>query len=266
MNRFEIIQLPSKYISEKAAIKFKLASKDLRLLKQKLQVNNICIRGGFIIDTLIGKNPKDIDIFYISQNALSTQKESCICDSFKNTYLTLKNDLSLISNYEIDWGHYGKNELVLPLVECICGYLTQSLDFLSLFVLDINGKVWTNKYGLYCFQNQIWEITPMTWMTYSHFMADKPVDFYDLYTGICLKVIRHIKEGKANKIGPMTKELLENFHYVLQKIKPESERGKNIVGRFNKNELSLVDLKKILAILEIETSELIMIQFSRIIG
>jgi len=255
--RFKIIKLNSKYISSDAKIIFAEAAKDLFFIKKELGLYDIAIRGGFVVDTLIGKKAKDIDIFYIAKKENSDPEVVCNCNLYKTQYETFKSELS-INNYPIDWGHYGNGEAYQPIVNGICGYFTQSVDFMSLLVLDSYGDVWTNSYGLYCLKNRVWEITPMTWMTYLYFMADKKVDFYDLYCGIALKGVRHILSGKAKGIGPMYRELLENLPLTLTQIGVNSKRGENIRSRFNKDALKIQDVESVLNTLDIiHTPEII---------
>jgi hypothetical protein len=265
-NRFEITIVPDKFISREARLAFQKAQFDLQLIKEKLNLHEIAIRGGFVIDTLIGKKSKDIDLFYISKSAHATGKQECTCKKFEKQYSEFSIETKLLKNFEkVDWGHYGKNEVVLPIEQGICGYLTQSLDFLSVFALDSKGNIWTNKFGLHCLETKTWEITPMTWMTYIYFMADGKVDFYDLYVGIGLKIIRHLKEGKASSIGPMTRELLENLYIPLSTIRATKTQKKRIIGKFNKNEIPLQIVSRILTEQRISNRDKIISELKRFV-
>ncbi|MFA6602410.1 MAG: hypothetical protein WCT01_01270 [Candidatus Shapirobacteria bacterium] len=198
----------------------KKLTQELKILTTSLtNVKNIIARGGFILDTLLGTEPNDIDLFYESSKWKTKNWQGCECDSIKSQIISL--NLPLINSRKTDLGHILENEIHLDPVTKVLGFFSHHIDVASMVCLDSSGSIWVNQESLNCIKNKIHEIRFEGWL--QHFIypySDNPFyrNYKTSYCRLLIRGLRMIHSKKYLSVGSNYRNLLENSNPLFNEV------------------------------------------------
>jgi hypothetical protein len=199
-------------------------SGDLKTIKKAIpEIDEIIVRGGFTPDILLGKEPQDIDIFYCVKNKNGEYSVQCRCNKIRNKIDKLK--LEYVGNkYTYDLENSFEKEPRLKPVERTAGFFSYHVDWLSMFCLNSNGNILTNKTTLNFFEKRIHEIRYEGFLPWAYY--PKPTDGNNYYAALAYEMVRgltHIQRREL-KMGKLYSELVENAEFILKGLSQTKEK------------------------------------------
>jgi len=167
-------------------------SNELRKIKKSFpSIDEIIIRGGFVPDILLGKEPKDIDIFYCIKDKNGNYSIKCHCDEIRKQIDRL--NLKFIGKkYKYDLENSFEKEPRLKPIQRTASFFSYHSDWLSMFCLDTNGDIWTNKTTFTYFKKRIHEVRYEGFLPWAYY--PKPTDSNNYYASLAYEAI---KNGKS---------------------------------------------------------------------
>jgi|GEM_PF-4084579 len=199
-------------------------SGDLRNIKKAIpKMDEIIVRGGFTPDILLGKEPQDIDMFYCIKDRNGRYSVRCHCNEVRKKIDKLK--LKYVGNkYDYDLENSFEKEPRLKPIERTAGFFSYHVDWLSMFCLNSDGNILTNKNTLNFFENRIHEIRYEGFLPWAYY--PKPTDGNNYYVALAYEIVRgltHIQRRKL-KMGKLYSELVSNSEFILNKLSQVKER------------------------------------------
>lgn len=196
--------------------KFSKVGKDLTAIKaQSKNIRSIVLRGGGAVDILMDLVPSDFDLFYSYEESGEVITNECRCDEVREAVGRAK--LIYFDKDQIDLENsYEKEPRAEPL-ERTCDLISFHTDYLSIFVVDEKGDVWTNTQAWEYFQKKIYEIRYEGLIPWAYFPSEN--DVYNYYSTFSRSIVRGIGYmAKRNlKAGDNFKILLEHTPYYFEK-------------------------------------------------
>jgi hypothetical protein len=201
---------------------------DLKTVKKAIpEIDEIIVRGGFTPDILLEKEPKDIDIFYCIKNKNGKYSVRCHCEEIRSKIDKLK--LRYIGKkYNYDLENSFEKEPRLKPIERTAGFFSYHSDWLSMFCLDINGDIWTNKTTLNFFEKRIHEIRYEGFLPWAYY--PKPTDSNNYYAALAYEIVRGLAyiQRRELKMGKLFSELVDNAPFILKKLS-QAKEGEGII-------------------------------------
>jgi len=212
---YEVVKLTSEFkLSQKQRETFSFVAHDLKTLKNNVPLlENIVVRAGFVLDTLLNAEPHDIDTLYTTKEQVGRLFEKCRCDEIRETLPNLRFKI-FNKEHELDLGHFGKGEVYVPLIEKTVGYHSHLIDVADMVCIDSNGDIWGNKEAEYCIKNRVHEIRYDGWILFSYFIKEFP--YTDYYYFCTLNIFRGLKMVHSKNYGGVG----HNFLTLLENSKP----------------------------------------------
>lgn len=214
---YEVVKLTSEFkLSQKQQETFSALAHDLKTLKDNVSLlQDIVVRAGFVLDTLLNVEPHDIDTLYTTKEQVGHLFEKCRCDDIRVIIPNLKFEI-FNKEHELDLGHFGEGEVYVPLIEKTVGYHSHLIDVGDMVCIDSNGDIWGNKEAEYCIKNRIHEIRYDGWILFSYFIREFPyTDYYYFCTLNIFRGLKMISSKNYGGAGPNFLTLLENAKPIL---------------------------------------------------
>lgn len=205
-------------------------AQELKLIEERLPfIKEIVARGGFILDTLFGVPPNDIDLFYSLKTWQSPRWQGCRCEEIKSKILKL--NLPLSSTRKIDTGHILKGEIYLDPIQKITGPFSHHIDVPSMVCLTSTGDLWSNQEALNCIQTKTHEIRFDGWLQHTFYpYSDQKPNFPTGYAKIVIvRGLRMIHTKKYKAVGPNFRYMVENCPEVLDAIVKSRDLQKRLI-------------------------------------
>ena len=183
---------------------------DLRLIRKAIpELSSIVLRGGGAYDLLLGLEPSDIDLFY----AFADNSTECKCEAIQSVINVLP--LKYIKGKDVDLENSYEKEPRLSPIERTVGHFSYHSDYNSMFVIDEEGRVWTNIRSLDYFKQGVYEINYagfLPWAYYPH--TGDSHNYFAFYCYITIRGLGYVIKRNL-KVGPLFKELLSESRYIL---------------------------------------------------
>jgi hypothetical protein len=245
--------------------------RELAIIEKEIgEIDKIVVRAGFVLDSLLGSQPNDADLFYSLKKWQHKNWPGCRCKEIAKK-ITLLN-LPIINSRKVDLGHILKGEVYFPPAEKVVGPFSHHIDVPAMVCIDSSGNVWGNDEALYCINNRIGEISFNCWLQHSYFSYipdDRLFNNYAVfYTLQVFRELRMIHSKKYRSIGPNLKLLFDNclpvLTFVLADKKLASYTKENIAEKNSSMSLKdyataleitgVVDIKRYLEVIKLFVS------------
>lgn len=200
--------------------KLEQLSRELRYIeKHSLYVDKIVARGGFVLDTILGVEPNDIDLFYSLKGEKTKFWQGCKCEEIKKEIRDYK--LELLGSRKVDLGHVLEGEMFFEPVEKCLGYFSHHIDYPSMICLDSKKQLWSNDKAWNCIKNKTHEVRYEGWL--QHFCypySDNPGyrNYITNYARLICRGLRMINSKSYKAIGPNFLSVLENSNAIFNTI------------------------------------------------
>lgn len=212
----------------------KVAADLKEIKKAEPRIRCIVLRGGAVVDILLGVEPNDFDLFYSFEENGKTVK-GCRCDEVRAG--ASKASLSYFDKDKIDLENsYEKEPTAEPIVRT-CGFISFHVDTFSMFCIDEGGHVWANVEAWGHFQDRIYEIRYEGLLPWAYFPREKDSNnyYYSLLHGI-VRGIGYI--GKRDLVsGAKFKLLVAHTPYFLRMSTEQTDLSR--VRRYAKAKIGL---------------------------
>ncbi len=196
-------------------------SKSLNLIAQDLEsivnlesrIRQIVLRGGAVVDLLLGLEPNDYDLFYSYEENGKTIEE-CRCSDVQKA--VDKTKFSYFDKQKVELENSYEKEPKAEPIERTCDLISFHTSSVNMFCVDQKGHVWTNKETWSQFQNNICEIRYEGMLPWAYF--PRPNDSHDYFAFMCYEIIRSLSYlSKRNfNAGPKLTILLEHAPYFVE--------------------------------------------------
>lgn len=190
---------------------------DLSLIKTKCPfLDDIVIRAGFVLDTLLKANPHDIDALYTTKEQIGTTFKTCRCDEINKIIKNL--DFKIFNKkYPLDLGHFFEGEEYIPLTEKAVGYHTHLMDVGDMVCINSKGEIWGNELSFNCINKKQHEIRIEGWLLFSYYAKQFPYnDYYYFYLQTIFRGLKMIISKNYKSVGSNYLNLLENANPILE--------------------------------------------------
>lgn len=168
--------------------KVKLVASDLSMIaKIEPRVRQIVLRGGAVVDLMLGLEPNDYDLFYSFEEKGKTIEE-CRCSDVQTTVDKVAFKYFDKTKIELE-NAYEKEPKAEP-IERTCGLLSFHTSYISMFCIDQEGHVWTNTDTWNDFKSKVCEVRYEGMLPWAYF--PRPGDSHDYYAFMCYELIRSI--------------------------------------------------------------------------
>ena len=199
---------------------FEQLASELKTITEKTPIlKELIARGGFILDTIMGAEPNDIDLFYALKQWTTPQWHGCKCDEIKQAIASLK--LPVTSKRKVDTGHILEGEMYLDPIPKILGYFSHHIEIPSKVLLDADGYIWTVKEAVTCITERIYELRNTGRVQHAYYpYADDP-GYRDYVTNTARLVVRglrmiHTKQYRS--VGQDFFDLVDNSSLVWKTV------------------------------------------------
>lgn len=188
------------------------------------EIDQIIARGGFLLDTILGATPNDIDLFYSLEFPKSLGWQGCKCDEIKAEIKKL--NLPLTGSRKVDLGHILEGEIFFPPIEKCLGPFSHHIEMCTLLCLDSKGDLWTTEKAIYYLKNRIEENRPDAFLQHAYYpYSDNPY-YLNPNTSYIRRVVRGLRMIHTKKytgVGPNFLEFLENCEPIFRMILSSEE-------------------------------------------
>lgn len=201
-------------LDSKLAEPLKLIAQDLQaIVGLEPRVRQIVLRGGAVVDLLLGLEPNDYDLFYSFEEDGKTI-EDCRCSDVQKAVDVAEFKHFDAKKVELE-NAYEKEPKAEP-IERTCDLISFHTSSVNMFCIDEEGHVWTNTETWQQFQNNICEIRYEGMLPWAYF--PRPNDSHDFYAFMCFEIIRSVSYlAKRNfDAGPKLTILFEHAAYFAQ--------------------------------------------------
>lgn len=177
------------------------------------RVKNIVLRGGAVVDLLMGLPPNDYDLFYSFEEDGAIIKE-CRCADVKKAVEAA--DLHYIDSALVDLENSYEKEPFGEPTERTCGLISFHTTSFNMYTIDHHGRVWTNRETWAHFQAKVCEIRYEGMLPWAYF--PRPGDSNDYFASICHEIIRALGYMIKRDLtpGPKLIILLEHAPYFAE--------------------------------------------------
>lgn len=211
-----------------------------RLMLAMPELSTCVIRGGAVVDALLGRRPNDIDLYYdVTDRAKFVN--ACLCQDI----MSMSKEQKLFPNYidKVDAeGSFEKDPFGQP-VDQTCGLFSYHTDYISMLALRHDGQLFANKQGWEHLQSRIFEQRfegELFWRNYP-----RPGDHQTLYGSMLADLVRLINYTVTRQLslGPRAKEFAGHWEQLTEQVTTD---GRDIasVQRFAKKKLKLAIIAK----------------------
>lgn len=255
-------------ISEQQKQIFIELAHDLRLIKQACPfLDDIIVRSGFILDTLLNAQPFDVDAYYTTKEQVNSLFSKCRCDEIRENIKNL-NFKILDKKYPLDLGHSGEGEIYLPPIEKNLSFHSHLFDLADMVCLNDQGELWANDEAVNAINNKTHEIRYDGWLLHPYFIRVFPHDdYYYFVTANSLRGLKMIHTKKYTNVGPNYRLLLENLKPIIDYVANVPDYVQKLKKYHEKKcrNMSREDLKKALAITAANNQSYLLEKFTEII-
>lgn len=207
------------------------AGKELSAIKESVGiVDEVVVRAGFVLDTLLGVEPNDVDLFYSLKIWKYKDWPGCECKRIRKEIRGL--NLPVISSRKIDLGHILEGEIYFSPVVKTVGPFSHHIDIPDMLCIDKNGDIWGNDEAIFCINNRVGEIRYDGWLQHPYFpyipedfLHNKFSVFYILQV---FRELRMIYTKKYIAVGPNLRLLFDASLPVFDSVLESSRLTKYI--------------------------------------
>lgn len=195
--------------------KLRLISHDLLAIKTlEPRVRQLLLRGGAVVDLLFRLEPNDFDLFYSFEEGGKTI-EACRCDEVRKAVDHA--DFKYFDKTRIDLENSYEKEPKGEPLERTCDLISFHKDYISMFVVDEEGRVWTNIQSWDNYMNRVYEVRYEGFLPWAYFPHENDVDNY--YSAFARSIVRGVGYiAKRNlSAGESFKVLLAHTPYYFDK-------------------------------------------------
>ncbi len=189
---------------------------DLTLIKKSASfLDDIVVRGGFLLDVLLNSEPFDVDLLYTTKEQIGKLFSKCRCEELRNAVKDLDFKV-MVKKYEIDFGHFGLGELYMSPTDKTVGFHSHQKEINSQLSLDSDGRLWSNARSIQGIKDKVHEVRFEGWLLYPYFIREFPhIDYYFNFTSMCLRGLKMIYTKKYKSVGPNYRNMLDNARPIL---------------------------------------------------
>lgn len=233
---------------------FNETAKQLQLLKTfDKNIQGVGVARGYVLDTLLDLKPSDLDIKYIINDDSGNQCGDCVCDYIKTLVAktTLGNHLAVDVGNVLEENHPGFTSLHSR----VLSPFSHHPEYLSMFLLDENGRIWCNKDSFRDFKNREYNTRSeglMAWIYHEK---------KTYYQTLAISIIRGLGyiQKRNLRIGHTFKIYLDNTEEIFRNFVLEKDYNhKGLVKYFHKKINSLESLNFLLINNEVWNADAIM--------
>ena len=177
------------------------------------KIDSIGINGGFMLDIILNLEPFDIDIKYSIKSEKSETVRACVCKELQD----LTKELNVWNNKPLDFGNYLKYPHLpvnLPIYECEIGLFSHQTEYVSMFFLNSDGRIWSNSDALKDLGNKTYEIRLEGLLIWTGVMKK---DYFATLTGTLFRGLGYAHK-RAFNFGPKFKQYIEELPYIVKNI------------------------------------------------
>jgi hypothetical protein len=215
-----IIDVTEKLSPEIRAQLLRIAA-DLRaIMSQEGRIDKIVLRGGAVVDLLLGRQPLDYDLFYCLKGSDNqSHPGACGCDEV--TLAVSRSDLKYFKRGKIDIENSKDKEPRLNPIERTCGLLSYHTDVISMMCVDSEGGLWANKEAWIDFNSRVYNLRFAGWLPWAYYPAptDTP-NFYHFYAGCLVRGLGYVARRDL-EMGDSFVEALAYLPYFLGEIEAD---------------------------------------------
>lgn len=267
MPRFKPIQVTygDLNLSNKQIETFQTLSSEISIIQNSIPfIKEFVARGGFLLDTIIGIEPHDIDFFYSLHSWKTKDWQGCSCDDIKVQILSLY--VPLINSRKTDLGHILEGEIYFDPIEKVIGPFSHH-DINSRICLDKNGVIWTCKESLDGINTKTYEWSydaAIQFAYYPYFPNDTYVTFY---TRNVIRGLRMIYTKKYLRVGPVYKGFLEQSHILFDQILKDQDKTQNLRNYIleKTDNMHLEEFKEALEITKVSNRQKVLYKIEKIL-
>ncbi len=180
------------------------------------QITGAFVRGGAVLDALLGLAPNDIDILY----DLEDKNQKCICEQ-------LSKDIEsngIFSGYSVDVEASSEKEPNNGAIMRSCGYFSYHTEYNSMFVLGADGNVYGDARAWQALEDRVYNYRPQNLVMWRSFLMPKDIqNFYETLVADSVRFIRYCTHRDLT-LGDEAIELCNNLAEVISKIDEPSSQ------------------------------------------
>jgi len=235
---------------------FKRIALELSLIKNRINfIDEIVVRAGFVIDTLLGVEPNDVDLFYSLKKWEHKDWPGCKCEEIRLKLLDL--ELPIINSRKVDLGHILEGEIYFSPAEKVVGPFSHHIGVPAMVCVDDKGRLWGNDEALDCINGRRGEIQYNAWLQHAYFpyTPEDPYgnNFSAFYALQVFRELRMIFSKRYVSVGPNLKLMMENclpvFDYILSNPDLKGYIKKKVIKKNSLMKLS--DYREVLGIFKL---------------
>lgn len=199
MNNY-IIDATSQLKNDKNQSVIEMVARDLRrIITAEPKIKQLVLRGGGVLDIMNGVEPADIDLFYayvIGGNYATT----CICARVSALIRQIKFEYLYGKRIDLE-NSFEKEPRMLP-IERNVGMFSFCTEYNSQFIINSEGRIFTNQDALYFYEQGIYEVRYEGFLSHSYFPRRGDFHSYSacqvgsIIRGISYSVKRDLQPGK----------------------------------------------------------------------
>jgi hypothetical protein len=210
-----ILNISSIVINDNNREKVEKISSDLQLIKQQVPaIDKIVVRGGCAIDVIMGLEPNDVDLFY-SYFEDGVHSSKCRCEEIKQQI----NDLPFkyFSEKDIDLENSYEKEPMLDPIERTVSIFSFHTDFNSMFVIDEDGQIWSNRESLNAYLTNTFEVRYEGCLPWPYFPHEgDSQEYFSFLTYVMIRGIGYILKRNL-KVGDKFHDLIKQSPFIISK-------------------------------------------------
>lgn len=205
-------------------------------------ISEIGIAGGFVLDTMLGLDPSDIDLKYAMRDNDGNFITTCKCDYVR----TLVDKVCLGKDFRVDIGNIkeNNNDIFDSIVDKQVSILSHHPEYISQFSLDEDGRIWGNIDSLNDFNNKIYNPRTeglMAWISH------EGKTYYEALAILLIRGFGYIKKRDL-RMGEKFKYYMSITPKIFEIYSKERHDHAGLVTYFNKKVGSLANLEALLDI------------------
>lgn len=228
-------------LTSQVSDKFTVVGKELAKIKSlDSNILEVGVAGGFIIDTILGLVPNDLDIKYRIKKDSGKIDPSCRCDYIRS----LVNQTDLPKLYKVDVGHImdEKHPEGVSINYEHVGPFSLHTEYYSMWVLDQDARVWTNRVAYKDYLNGVYNTHTLGLLAWVY---HKNRSYYDVLAVHLIRGLGYIKKRDL-KVGDTFRFYLDNCGEIFSKFEKEEFDHKGLRKYFSKKVGSLSELEQLI--------------------
>jgi hypothetical protein len=201
------------YSREFASVDFGYLAREIAKIKQLIPEVDVCVvRGGAVLDTILGLQFDDIDIFY----NLKQFDGSCQCQRIKK--LVLENGIFSDFHGNVDFENSQEKQPGRDPITQTVGFFSYHTENISMLCIDQHGRLWSNPEAVRDIRSKVYEMRFEGLVMWRSFPKVK--DSETLYGLLCRNIGRAISYMDKRSLvpGENTINFFREWRFILDQL------------------------------------------------